>query len=105
MYKRKIKSVHILEGFAGGTSTYISTVLPELVQKDFDVTLIVSMNRCSPDTDARLAALKKQGVTVYIVPMCREINPYRDIRSFIKIFVLLSKNNFDIVHTHCSKAR
>ena len=100
----KIKVVHILEGFTGGTSTYMSTVLPELVQEGFDVTLIISIERCTPDTEMRLETLKKRGVSVYIIPMCRQINPYRDSRSFIAILRLLSKNDFDIVHTHCSKA-
>lgn len=104
MSERKIKVVHILEGFLGGTSTYVCTVLPQLVQKGFDVTLIGSTNRCSPDAAARLSELRENGVTVHIIPMHREINPLRDIRSFISIYRLLSKNNFDIVHTHCSKA-
>jgi glycosyltransferase involved in cell wall biosynthesis len=104
MHQGKIKIVHILEGFVGGTSTYIRTVLPELAQQGFDVTLIVSTNRCSPGTVEQLAALKEKGVTVHIISMRREINPYRDIHSFITILRLLIKNDFDIVHTHCSKA-
>ena len=104
MSERKIKIVHILEGFLGGASTYVCTVLPELARKDFDVTLICSTNRCSPDAAERLSELKEKGVTVHIVPMHREINPLRDARSFISIYRLLSKNDFDIVHTHCSKA-
>jgi glycosyltransferase involved in cell wall biosynthesis len=101
---KKIRIVHILEGFLGGTSTYISMVLPQLVRQGFDVTLIGSTNRCSPDAAARLSELRKNGVTVHIIPMHREINPLRDIRSFIGIYRLLLKNNFDIIHTHCSKA-
>jgi glycosyltransferase involved in cell wall biosynthesis len=104
MSNKKIRIVHILEGFLGGTSTYISTVLPQLVRQGFDVTLICSTNRCSPDAAARLSELRKNGVTVHSIPMQREINPLRDIRSFIDIYRLLSKNNFDIIHTHCSKA-
>ncbi len=104
MSERKIKVVHILEGFLGGTSTYVCTVLPQLVRKGFDVTLIGSTNRCSPDAAARLSELRQNGVTVHIIPMHREINPLRDTRSFISIYHLLLKNNFDIIHTHCSKA-
>jgi glycosyltransferase involved in cell wall biosynthesis len=104
MSERKIKIVHILEGFLGGTSSYVCAVLPELARKGFDVTLICSTNRCSPDAAARLSELREKGVTVHIIPMHREINPLRDTYSFMNIYRLLSKSDFDIVHTHCSKA-
>lgn len=105
MNERKIiKVVHILEGFLGGTCTYICTVLPQLAQKGFDVTLIVSLNRCCPDAQTRISELKLSGVHVHVIPMCREISLLRDLRSFVIILCLLSKNKFDIIHTHCSKA-
>jgi glycosyltransferase involved in cell wall biosynthesis len=104
MLAKTIKVVHILEGFVGGTSTYICNVLPELVQNGFDVTLICSLGRCSPDARTRISKLRKRGVRVCIIPMYREISPLKDIRSFAIVLRLVSKNNFDIVHTHCSKA-
>jgi glycosyltransferase involved in cell wall biosynthesis len=104
MNERKIKIVHILEGFLGGTCTYICTVLPQLARKGFDVTLIVSLNRCCPDAQTRISELKFSGVHVHVIPMCREISLLRDIRSFVIILCLLYKSKFDIIHTHCSKA-
>lgn len=104
MNERRIKVVHILEGFLGGTSTYISTVLPQLARRGFDVTLIVSLNRSCPDARTKITELAGSGVHVYVIPMCREISLFRDIRSFVIILRLLSRNKFDIVHTHCSKA-
>jgi hypothetical protein len=58
MHDKKIKIVHILEGFMGGASTHIRTVLPQLVQKGFDVTLIGSLNRCCPDAHTRISELR-----------------------------------------------
>jgi len=104
MYNKKIKIVHILEGFSGGTCTYICTVLPQLVQKGFEVTLISSLNRCCHDTHTRISKLRASGVKVHIIPMYREINLIKDICSFAIILRLLSRNKYDIVHTHCSKA-
>ncbi|HUW19755.1 MAG TPA: glycosyltransferase [Sedimentisphaerales bacterium] len=104
MGNRPIKVVHILEGFLGGTCTYVCTVLPQLVQKGFDVTLICSLNRCCPDAAERISALRKSGVTVYIIPMYRKINPLNDFRSVAVIRRLLLQNKFDVIHTHCSKA-
>ena len=100
----KTKVVHILEGFLGGTSTYMSTVLPELARKGYDVTLIGSVNRCSPDAAVKISELRANGVKVHIVPMYREINPFKNVYSFALVLRLLSENKFDIVHTHCSKA-
>jgi glycosyltransferase involved in cell wall biosynthesis len=104
MHDKKIKIVHILEGFMGGASTHIRTVLPQLVQKGFDVTLIGSLNRCCPDAHTRISELRASGVKVHIIPMYREIKPLKDIQSFAIILRLLLRNNFDIIHTHCSKA-
>jgi glycosyltransferase involved in cell wall biosynthesis len=104
MPDKRIKVVHILEGFLGGTSTYICTVLPELVRRGFDVTLIGSTDRCCPDAQARISKLRASGVKVHIIAMCREISLLRDVRSFVGILRLLLREKFDIVHTHCSKA-
>ncbi len=104
MNNRKIKIAHILEGFLGGTGTYLCTVLPQLVQKGFDVTLIGSTNRSDEDANTRISSLRESGIKVHIIPMCREINPIKDVHSFIIILNLLLKNKFDIIHTHCSKA-
>jgi glycosyltransferase involved in cell wall biosynthesis len=104
MYDKKIKVVHILEGFLGGTSTYMCTVLPQLVQKGFDVTLIGSLNRSYPEAHTRISELRASRVKIHIIPMYREINPLKDIYSLVIIMRLLLVSKFDIVHTHCSKA-
>jgi glycosyltransferase involved in cell wall biosynthesis len=104
MKDKKLKVVHILEGFLGGTSTYMCTVLPQLVGKGLDVTLISSLDRSCPDARAKMSELRASGVKVHIIPMQRAINPFRDAYSFVAILRLLSRNKFDIVHTHCSKA-
>lgn len=104
MINNKIKIVHIIEGFLGGTSTYLCSVLPQLVKKGFDVTLIGSINRSDKDANRRISLLQASGVKVNIIPMYREISPVRDVSSFITILRLLLKNKYDIIHTHCSKA-
>lgn len=104
MSHKQIKIVHIVEGFVGGLSTYVCTVLPQLVQNGFDTTLICSLKRRRPDAYKLISELRRSGVKVYVVPMCRRISPLRDIYSFAIILRLLLRNQFDIVHTHCSKA-
>ncbi|UCG49946.1 MAG: glycosyltransferase family 4 protein [Phycisphaerales bacterium] len=104
MDSKPVRVVHILEGFLGGTSTYMCTVLPELVRRGYEVTLIGSVGRGYPDAEARISGLRAAGVEVHIIPMCREIRPLQDVRSLARILGLLSRGRFDIVHTHCSKA-
>ena len=41
---------------------------------------------------------------IIIDDLRRPINPYRDLKSFFKIYRLLKENDYDIVHTHSSKA-
>jgi len=104
MNNKKIKIAHIIEGFLGGTSTYLCGVLPQLVQKGFDVTLIGSINRKDENAYAKISTLKASGVKVNLIPMSREINPVGDVYSFIILLKFMLKNRFDIIHTHCSKA-
>ena len=73
MIDKRIKIVHILEGFEGGMSTFICNVLPRLVKEDFDVTLIGSLTRSNSDANISISKLKANGVIVHIIPMYREI--------------------------------
>jgi glycosyltransferase involved in cell wall biosynthesis len=104
MQARRMKVVHILEGFSGGTRTYMCHVLPELVRRGLDVTLICSLERGGADVLPSVAKLRDDGVRVFIVPMAREIRPWQDARSLARIWRLLLQGRYDIVHTHCSKA-
>ena len=104
MVVRKVKIVHVVEGFVGGLTTYLFSVLPELQKHDFQVHLICSLERLTTDTTEKLDRLRETGVVVHIVPMTRKIRPLRDIYCFIMILKLLRKYDFNIIHTHCSKA-
>ncbi len=99
-----IRVAHICEGFVGGLCTHLCIILPRLVAEGFDITLIVSLARSSPDAGARVAELRRSGVAVRIMPMLRGIHPFEDVRSLLALSRALSKAPFDIVHTHGSKA-
>lgn len=48
---------------------------------------------------------KKKITNIYFIKeLIREINIVKDIKAFFKIFNYIKKNNFNIVHTHSSKA-
>ncbi|NOX98086.1 MAG: glycosyltransferase family 4 protein [Nitrospirae bacterium] len=47
----------------------------------------------------------KKGIHLIMVPeMRREVNPWRDVLTFIRLYRLIKQGNYDIVHTHSSKA-
>ena len=102
--KGKIKIAHIVEGFAGGISTYFYNVLPLLIDAGFDITLICSLGRCSSEAGERMEYLKTQGIKISIVPMIRSVNPAVDLYCLFVITKIFLKEKFDIIHTHCSKA-
>jgi len=104
MNARKIRVVHIVEGFLGGTSTYVCSVLPQLVKRGFDVTLVCSVERSRPDWCERLLELQESGVKVHVTAMQHRINLFRDLHSLAALFRFLGRNRFDVAHTHCSKA-
>jgi len=104
MRDKPIRIVHIIEPFQGGTAKHVCLILPELVRRGFDVTLICSLNRADPKVQKNIAQLTQIGIKVRIMEMCREIRPLTDLRSFLHIFRLLQSDDFAIVHTHCSKA-
>ncbi len=104
MSQRKVRIAHIIEGFSGGTCTYMCHVLPQLVERGFDVTLVVSLNRRCPDAFRKVSLLERSGVKIELIPMSREASPFKDLCAFIALLRLMWARQFDIVHTHCSKA-
>ncbi|MBC8481178.1 MAG: glycosyltransferase [Planctomycetes bacterium] len=57
-----------------------------------------------PRYTKKIKKLQAKGVKIHSVPMTRAINPLVDIYCLLAITWILISGNFDIVHTHCSKA-
>ena len=49
-------------------------------------------------------SLQKEGVSVEVVEMTRELSPLRDLRSFFALVRCFRKYRFDVIHTHTPKA-
>lgn len=100
----KIKIVHIVEWFTGGVKKYLCDILPRLVEREFDVTLICSLGRKDSDWKEWFEKLKQADVEIKVVWACRAVNPLIDIISFVQIIWILMRGRYDVVHSHCSKA-
>jgi glycosyltransferase involved in cell wall biosynthesis len=104
MQHQRIRLAHICEGFEGGVCTYFRTIIPELTKKEFEITLILSLECNEPNSYKVIDGLKKYGVRIKVVPMVNQVNLFQDIRSFFVLLTFLKRERFNIVHTHCSKA-
>ena len=95
--------VEILEATTGGARTHILQLLRGLSAMGFEMTLIASAER-DAGFRAEMARLDSEGITVIEVPMRRRITPLSDPAALFRLRSLLRKLEYDVVHTHASKA-
>jgi len=100
----KIKVVHIITRFdKGGSAENTYLTLKGMDKNRYDVTLISGIEK-NPAQN-RSGQMENMQVEHIIIPnLKRSINPINDWKAFLKIHRILKNNNFEIVHTHTSKA-
>ncbi len=98
-----MRVLHITEAFTGGIVTYMLTVLPRLVRSGITVSLVCSDRRSWPDANAAIDRLRQDGVDVRVMPMSRAIRPWADLRALWRLYRLIRRDKYDIIHTHASK--
>lgn len=99
-----IKILHILEATLGGTRRHVIDLLRLIDLHQFEVTFCYSTERADENFFVELEDMKGRGVRCVEIKMHREISIIRDLKSFIDIYKLILKNNFDVIHAHSSKA-
>lgn len=57
-----------------------------------------------PDAPCRVKELRETGFVVHEIPFARDIEPINDFKAFLALTKLISKQGYDLVHTHTSKA-
>lgn len=102
--KEKLKVLHIITRLdKGGSSENTSLTVSGLDKKRFDVTLIYGKTN-DPDGQIK-SALSNNEINYRIIPqLVRQVNPWSDLIAFLKLYAIMKKENFNIVHTHTSKA-
>ena len=98
---KKIKLIHIITHLpVGGAQDNTLYTLELLDKKKYEIYLCCNLKG---ELVNRAKGIKK--IKLINVPyLQREINLFNDIYAFIKIFKIIKKGSFDIVHTHSSKA-
>ena len=97
------KTLHLLEVVTrldvGGVPSHLMLLIEGLRASGYDIT--VACGSCDPEHRARLAAL---GIRLELVELRRLLSPVSDLRGLVRLYQLMHRLQFDIVHTHMSKA-
>ncbi len=103
----RIKLLFISQA-TGGVKRHITYLASRLDSRQFEIVGCFSprdhIKGVSPNKESYADAFNQLGLRVIPLEMYREINPLRDGWSFLKLLRILTKEKWDIVHTHSSKA-
>ena len=103
--QKRTRVLHIITRLilGGAQENTLLTAEGFVKKKEYSVMLACGQ-QTGPEGDLFVRA-KQNNVEIIIVPqLVREIRPFNDIIALIKLYFLIRKNRFDIVHTHSSKA-
>ena len=98
------KVLHIITLFSvgGATENTIYTV-DGLIRKGYDVDIITGPNISSEGSMYNIC--ERLNISVFTFnSLKRDISPFSDILVIFQLYRFIKKNNYDIVHTHSSKA-
>lgn len=94
-----VRVLHIVgDSKFGGGSVIISQIVIAQKLKGYDVGVLT--------TDSEfISHLQEHGIKTYEVDcIWRSYNILKDLKGIFRLFVFLNKSNFDVVHTHTTKA-
>ena len=100
-----IKVLHIITRLilGGAQENTLATVMVLSMKDDYEVSLVTGPP-IGPE-GSLMDEARIHGIEPFLIPeMRREINPVRDFLSFVKLYLLILREKYDIVHTHSSKA-
>jgi len=100
----KNKVLHIITRLIIGGAQENTMLTAELLdKKKFDVEVLSGSQTGSEGS--LIEEIKKRGIKLKIENyLVREINPIKDFIALIKLYKIIKKGNYKIVHTHSSKA-
>jgi glycosyltransferase involved in cell wall biosynthesis len=101
---KELKVLHIITRLIlGGAQENTLFTVEGLMNRGHRVTLATGP-AVGPE-GSLIERARKNGVDLIIIPaLRREINPFRDTLAFFRLYRLIKKGGYDIVHTHSSKA-
>jgi glycosyltransferase involved in cell wall biosynthesis len=100
---KPVKVLEVLEATVGGTRRHLVDIVAHLDPARIQVSAACSTRRDPAFLDD-LARMTAKGIQVHIIPMRRAISPVGDLLALFRLFRLMRRGRFDVVHTHSSKA-
>lgn len=97
------KVLFVLEASLGGTGKHVLDVIENIDRDLFDPVLVCSLVRADAVFLERLKKIKTN-TSVICLPMMRRPCLIVDVIHLIKLFLIIKRGQFDIVHTHSAKA-
>ena len=86
-----------------GGPTYNAAYLSKFLSPEFE-TMLVSGMKDSSEESSEFIIKNLDLQPIYLPEMYRELNPFRDYKSYYKLREIIKKFKPDIVHTHAAKA-
>jgi glycosyltransferase involved in cell wall biosynthesis len=97
------KVLRIINRLNLGGPTYNAAYLTKYMEPDFE-TLLVSGMKDGAEESSEFIVKSLDIEPVYVPDMYRELNPFRDYKSYYRLRKLIEEFKPDIVHTHAAKA-
>ncbi|MDO8141019.1 MAG: glycosyltransferase family 4 protein [Candidatus Brocadiales bacterium] len=99
----KIRVLHVITRLEkGGAPAVLLEVLRRCDKKQFVHHIATGLAR-EPENDM-IALAKDMGFQVFVIPaLVRDIQPFLDMYALLKLYFLIRKGRYDIVHCHTSK--
>lgn len=102
---KRIKVLQVLEATGGGTKKHLITLVTGMNRdRVHNVVACPSIRHPSFSDESIVSELTQANIPVEIVEMRRSISPLSDLASLIRLYLLMRKGRYNIVHTHSSKA-
>ncbi len=101
---RPIRVLHIITRMivGGAQENTLLSVVGLDAMPEYDVTLLSGIDR---GREGELLSQARETTNLIVLPqMGRSINPFSDLTAFWKLYRLIRKGRYHIVHTHSSKA-
>ena len=94
----------VLEATLGGTRRHVVDLLCGLDQREFVLTLVYSCERADASFFSVLPELKRRGINLNEVALCRELSPWRDAAACAQLVNIIRRVRPDVIHLHGAKA-
>lgn len=98
-----LRVLEVMESTEGGTRRHLMDIVTHLPVGRFQVSVACSTRR-DPHFLGDIRRMTAMGVRVHEVPMRRDIRPIGDLIAFLRLWRIMRRGGFDVVHTHSAKA-